>query len=225
VRTARQADGWHVVFSCELPDPDVASSPLPATGIDLGLKVLLVTADGDEITPPRYYRHAQAAWRRAPRSVARKQKGSHRRRQAVQRLAQRHLHVANQRQRRHFHHHVARCLIRQYGMIAHEALNIQGIARSRLAKSTHDVGWGQFRSILHSKAEGAGVRVIAVPPAYTSQDCSGCGERVHQTRSVRMHVCPSCGLIRDRDENAARTILRLARSLQASTWPTGASVA
>jgi putative transposase len=219
----READGWHVVFSCELPDAEVTPSSLPATGIDLGLKAFLVTADGREIAPPRYYRTAQKALRRAQRAVTRKQKGSHRRHKAVARLAKHHLHVANQR--RNFHHHVARSLVRQYGLIAHEALNIQGIARSRLAKATHDVGWGQFLSILHSKAEGAGVQVVAVPPAHTTQDCSGCGERVYKTLSMRMHACPRCGLVLDRDENAALNILRLGRSLQASTWPTGASVA
>jgi putative transposase len=219
----READGWHVIFSCELSAAEVPPSPSPATGVDLGLKAFLVTADGQEIAPPRYYRQAQAALRRAQRSVARKEKGSRRRRKAVGRLAKHHLHVANQR--RNFHHHVARSLVSQYGLIAHEALNIQGIARSRLAKSTHDVGWGQFLALLHSKAEGAGVRVVAVPPAYTSQDCSGCGERVTKTLSVRTHVCPACGLVLDRDENAALNILRLGRSLQALTWPSGASVA
>jgi len=55
----READGWHGVLSCELPDAEKALPPLPATGIDLGLKVFLVTADGCEIAPPRYYRKAQ----------------------------------------------------------------------------------------------------------------------------------------------------------------------
>jgi putative transposase len=71
----READGWHVVFSCEVPDVEVMPSPLPATGIDLGLKAFLVTADGCEIAPPRYYRKAQATLRRSQRAVARKQKG------------------------------------------------------------------------------------------------------------------------------------------------------
>lgn len=217
----READGWHVVVSCELPDAELAPSALPATGIDLGLKAFLVTADGQTIAPPRYYRKAQAALRRAQRSVARKQKGSNRHTKAVHRLAKHHLHVRNQR--RNFHHQTAYHLTHQYGAIVHEALNIQGIARSRLAKSTHDVGWGQFLSILHSKAEGAGVRVIAVPPANTTQQCSACGalpETPQQRKrlSDRVHRCPSCGYMADRDLNAARNILRLGRSLQASTW-------
>jgi putative transposase len=220
----READGWHVVFSCELPDAEIAPSPLPATGIDLGLKVFLVTADGREIAPPRYYRKAQAALRRSQRAVARKQKGSKRRKKAIQNLAKQHLHVANQR--RNFHHQVARQLVSDYGMIAHEALNIQGIARSRLAKSTHDVGWGYFLGILHSKAEGAGVQVMAVAPNDTTQQCSACGEapetpEQRKTLSDRVHRCSACGYTADRDLNAAQNILRLGRSLQASTFPLG----
>jgi putative transposase len=223
-----EADGWHVAFSCELPDAEVAPSPLPATGIDLGLKAFLVTADGQQIAPPRYYRKAQAALRRSQRAVARKQKGSHRRKKAVQRLAKQSLHVANQR--RNFHHQVAHQLVNNYGMIAYEALNIQGVARSRLAKSTHDVGWGQFLSILHSKAEGAGVQVTAVPPKNTTQRCSACGAmpetpEQYKTLSDRVHQCPSCGYTADRDLNAAQNILWLGRSLQASTWSNGMCVA
>ena len=220
----READGWHVVFSCELPDAEVVPSPLPATGIDLGLKVFLVTADGRQIAPPRYYRKAQAALRRSQRAVARKQKGSNRRKKAVQHLAKQHLHIANQR--RNFHHQVARHLVSNYGMIAHEALNIQGIARSRLAKSTHDVGWGYFLGILRSKAEGAGVQVMVVPPKDTTQQCSACGalpETPEQRKTLadRVHRCSSCGYTADRDLNAAKNILRLGRSLQALTFPLG----
>jgi putative transposase len=194
----READSWHVVFSCELLDAEVQPSPLPATGIDLGLKAFPVAAGGREIAPPRSYRQAQQALRRAPRAVAREHKGSNRRKKAVARLAKHHLHVANQR--RTFHHHIARQLvlhlINHYGMIAHEALNIQGIARTRLAMSTHDVGGGQLLSILHRKAEGAGVQVIAVPPANTTQQYSACGalpETPEQRKRLddRVHRCAS----------------------------------
>jgi putative transposase len=206
----RESDSWHVVFSCELPDAEAQPAPLPATGIDLGLKLFLVTADGREIAPQRSCRQAQKALRRAQRAVAR--------------LAKHHLHVANQR--RTFHHHVARQLVRQHTMIAHEGLNIQGIARARLAQSTHDVGWGQFRTILHRKAEGAGRRVIAVPAANTTRQCSACGalpETPEQRKTLgdRVHCCPSCGYTADRALTAAQNILRLGRSLQVSPFPVG----
>jgi transposase len=81
-------------------------------------------------------------------------------------------------------------------------------------KSISDAGWAQFRAILEGKAVYAGRRVVAVPPAYTSQDCSGCGERVEKSLSVRTHICPSCGLVLDRDENAARNIQGAGQALR-----------
>ena len=134
--------------------------------------------------------------------------------------------VANQR--RDFHHKTARKLVGANSLIALEALNIKGIARSRLAKSTHDAGWAQFVNILVSKAEEAGVRVIVVDPRNTTQACSACGAlpEVKKALSDRTHSCP-CGNVADRDVNAAQNILNLGLgwSLQAQTKRDAASVA
>jgi transposase len=86
------------------------------------------------------------------------------------------------------------------------ALNIKGIARTRMAKSTHDAGWGQFLSILSIKAARAGLTTIAVNPNGTTQDCSNCGQKVPKTIADRWHSCPHCGLELDRDHNAAINI-------------------
>lgn len=220
----REPDGWHAVFSCDLGDVQIPPSPGPAVGIDLGLKAFLVTSDGESVEPPRLYRTAQARLRRAQRRLARRQKGSHRRRKAAQLVAKLHQHVANQR--RDFHHKTALALVRQHGVIVHEDLNVKGIARSRLAKSTHDAGWASFLAILRSKAEEAGCAVIAVPPYNTSQVCSRCGclPGTPKTLADRIHVCPHCGFVADRDHNAALNILRLGLSRQALT-PAVADVA
>jgi putative transposase len=135
-------------------------------------------------------------------------------------------HQQGQRQRRDFHHKTALALVRRYDGIYLEDLQVRNLSRSPepqpdgnggyrhngagakagLNKSIHDAGWSAFRVILACKAAGAGKRVEAIPPAYTSQECRGCGERVRKSLSVRTHVCPTCGLIVDRDENAALTI-------------------
>ena len=88
--------------------------------------------------------------------------------------------------------------------------------KAGLNKSILDAGWSQFLTILTYTAASAGKRVEAVPPAYTSHECSNalpdgtvCGERVQKPLSVRTHICPACGSILDRDENAARNILRV----------------
>src|SRR5262249_21690260 len=125
--------------------------------------------------------------------------------QAARRLARKHHKV--KRQRRDFHHKTALSLLRTYDTIYLEDLRVATRVRNRhLAKSISDAGWGPFRTILEAKAVYAGRQVVAVPPASTSQDCSGCGTRIPKSLSVRTHVCTSCGLSLDRDENAARTI-------------------
>ena len=111
------------------------------------------------------------------------------------------------RQRADFHHKTALHLLRQYDTIYLEDVRVANLVRNHhLAKSISDAGWAQFRTILEAKAACAGRRVVAVPPASTSQDCSGCGARIPKSLSVRTHVCTSCGLVLDRDENAARNI-------------------
>jgi putative transposase len=189
----------------------VPAHPLPRTGcetgIDVGLKVFLITADGEIVENPRHYRTAEQKLARAQRRVSRRKKGSHRRCKAVYLLKRKHQQV--RRQRRDFHHKTALALLRRYDTIYLEDLRVANMLRNpHLAKSISDAGWTSFRAILEAKAACAGRQVIAVPPAYTSQDCSGCRERVRKSLSVRTHVCPSCGLVMDRDENAAINILR-----------------
>jgi putative transposase len=120
-----------------------------------------------------------------------------------------------QRQRADFHHKTALTLLRRYDAISLEDLRVANLVRNRrLATSISDAGWAQFRTILEAKAACAGRRVIAVPAQYTSQDCSGCGARVPKSLSVRTHVCTACGLVLDRDENAARNIQRAGQALR-----------
>jgi putative transposase len=99
--------------------------------------------------------------------------------------------------------------VRQYDTISHEDLQTANLLRNHhLAKSIADAGWSAFLRILAFKAVCAGKRVVAVPPAYTSQACSGCGVLIHKGLSVRWHSCPACGTSLHRDHNAARNIER-----------------
>ena len=223
VSVKRSCGKWYVIFSCDLGDAPEATGDGPAVGIDLGLESFLVTSEGESVGPPRYYRESQKKLRRAQRSVSRKKKGSKRQRKAREKVARLHEKTANQR--RDFHHKQARRLVDQHGLIAHETLNVKGITRSWLAKSTHDAGWACFLNILSYKAEEAGTRVFAVDPRNTTQACSACGAlpEVKKALSDRTHVCP-CGYVADRDVNAALNILRLGRSLQDETWRVSACV-
>ncbi len=207
VTVSREADGWYVCFSCA----DVPMQPLPATGqktgIDLGLEAFATTSTGERIFHPGWYRKAERALKTAQRRVARRKKGSARRRKAVTLLAKAHLTV--KRQRRDFHHKVALRLLQENDTIYHEDLRTANMVKNHhLAKSISDAGWSVFLSILAAKAAYAGRRVVAVPPAYTSQMCSGCGIMVKKGLSVRWHTCPDCGTSLHRDHNAAKNIER-----------------
>ncbi len=223
VSLKRSCGKWYVIFSCDLGDAPEATGDGPAVGVDLGLKSFLVTSDGASVEPPRYYRKASKKLRWAQRALARKKKSSTRRGKARHRVAKLHEKVANQR--RDFHHKQARKLVDAHGLIVHEALNVKGIARTRLAKSTHDAGWAQFVNVLGEKAEEAAVRVIAVDPRNTTQACSACGAmpEVRKTLSERVHGC-SCGYTAGRDVNAALNIKALGLCVRDGTQRVAASV-
>jgi len=210
VTISREADGWYVAISCA----DVPVRPLPPTGqetaIDLGLESFATRADGERIHAPAYHRKATAYLRHCQRRVARRKRGSRRRKKAVKLLAKAHQHVRNQR--RDFHHKEALKLVRSYDTVYHEDLRVTNMVKNHhLAKSISDAGWNGFLGILTFKAESAGKRAVAVNPAFTSQRCSGCGVIVAKGLSVRWHRCPDCGASLHRDHNAALNILRLGR--------------
>jgi putative transposase len=127
VTLSKEADGWYVCFSCA----DVPIAPLPQTGretgIDVGLKVFLITADGQSVENPRHYRKAERALKKAQQRVSRRKKGSKRRRKAVRVLAKQQQHV--RRQRADFHHKTALALVRAYDIISVEAIQPANLSR------------------------------------------------------------------------------------------------
>jgi putative transposase len=191
-------------------------------------EVFLITADRQVVDNPRRYRTAEQQVVTAQRRVSRRKQGSTRRPKAVQLLKRRHQRV--QRQRRDIHRKTARALLQQYDVVSLEDLQVRNLVRNHsLAKSISDASWAAFRTILEAKAACAGRQVIAIPPAFTSQDCSGLlpdgsrfRQRVPKSLSVRTHDCPCCGLVLDRDVDAAQNILW---ARQARTQPVGAGVA
>jgi len=191
------------------------------TGIDLGLESFATLADGTMIHTPAYYRKAEAYLRRCQRRVVRRQKGSKRREKAIKLLAKAHQHIRNQR--RDFHHQAAHKLVQQYDTIYFEALETANLLKNHhLAKSISDAGWSAFLNMLVFTAVNAGKHAIAVPPASTSQTCSGCGILVAKGLSVRWHHCPECGASLHRDHNASLNILAVGQNASAMQRPANA---
>ena len=214
----RKADGYYLSLSLEckaVPNSTPSARWNKAVGIDLGLKDFLTTSDGEVVSIPQHYRKAEKRLKVLQKAVSRKEKGSNKRKKAVRKLAKQHKKVADTR--KDFHFKVVKHLLDRYDIVAHEDLNIKGLSRTRLSKSVHDAGWGQFLSILKVKAENAGLMSIAVNPGGTSQTCSNCGKTVKKELSDRWHCCSYCGYEADRDLNASINIKNLAVGHPASS--------
>lgn len=211
-----QTDKWFVYFSCD----NVPNRPLPYNeeeiGIDVGCESFITTSEGIKIENPRFSNKTKEILISRQQRLSRRKKGSNRKRKARVLVARAHEKIFNQR--RDFHFKIANSLVNQFGSIYIEDLH-SWITFRGLNRSMRDVAWFGFFDILCFKAEEAGRRIIKVPAKNTSQMCSSCGIKVSKDLSVRVHSCPVCGLIIDRDYNAALNILRLGQSLRLNTAP------
>ena len=227
VTMRRAATGkWYVCFSCD----NVPERRLPETGkavgLDLGITSFVVDSEGNKADNPQYHKEALAELRRKQRKLSRRVKGSNRRRKARAQVAQAHEKVSNQR--RDFLHKLANHYVQNYDAICIEDLNVKGMVRNHhLARSILDSSWGIFVGLITYKAEEAGrdlVRIGRFDPS--SKRCGACGA-IHQDLrlSDRQWVCQSCGVLHDRDHNAAVNILRAGQALRALTCASGQSVA
>jgi len=211
VTVIREPDGRCYASFVVGRDPTPLAPVARTAGIDLGLAwfATVVASDGtvEQVANPRHLRAAQRRLARAQRQLARKRKGSANRAKARVRVATAHRKV---RDRRADHHHkLALRLIRENQVVAVEDLCVAGLGRTRLAKSVHDAGWATFVRLLEDKAAQHGRRVVKIGRwEPTSQLCSACRHRDGpKPLGIRAWVCPACGVVHDRDANAARNIL------------------
>jgi len=198
---------WYVCFSCESPPKPLPISGL-AVGVDLGLTTFLTLSNGATIANPRFFRKEEKALAKAQRKLSKQANGTPERRKAKKVVAHIHNRIANKRC--DFAHKESRRLVNQYGFIAFEDLNINGMVQNHcLAKSISDVAWNQLVQFTAAKAEEAGRVVVQVDPRNTTKMCSRCGMLVEKTLSERVHKCPHCSLEMNRDLNASINILRI----------------
>ncbi len=208
VRIVRRADGYYVQFCVAVDIREELEPTGNKVGLDVGLKDFYTDSDGNTEPNPRFYRTSYKRLKFYQRRVSRKKKGSSNRNSSVNRLGRQHLKIS--RQREEHVKRLARCVIRSNDLVAYEDLKVRNLVKNHcLAKSINDAGWYQFREWIEHFGEKFGRVTVAVNPAYTSQNCSNCGEIVKKSLSTRTHTC-KCGCKLDRDHNAAINILKRA---------------
>jgi len=208
VRVVRRADGYYVQFLIDQERLEKRTPTGKTLGLDVGLTHFYTDSDGQTVENPRHLRKSQKALKRLNHRFSRTKKGSKNRAKARNRLSRKHLKVS--RQRKDFAVKLARCVIQSSDLVAYEDLQVRNLVKNRkLAKSISDAAWSNFRQWLEYFGKVFGVVTVAVPVHYTSQNCSNCGEVVKKSLSQRTHRCQHCGIVLDRDWNAAINILEL----------------
>jgi len=205
----RQNGHFYVFFSCDEVPQNILPVSKKEIGIDIGIKSFAVMSNGQIVNNPKYMKQNEENLKKLQQQHSKKK--TPKTRKSLSRL---HKKVSNQR--KDFQHKLSRKIIDQFGYIFVEKLKPKEMINGNfriLNKSINDAAWSQFFNFLRYKAESAGRTFVEVNPKNTTQTCSTCGQIVPKDLSIRIHDCPSCGLVLDRDHNAALNILRLERSL------------
>ena len=199
---------WFASFLVETELPLILQKTGLSIGVDVGISSFLTLSDGQHVPNPRFFVNEEKNLAKAQRKLSKAEKGTALRKKALKVVQHVHERITNKRN--DFAQKVSLNLVKAYDLITFEDLNIKGMIQNHcLAKHIADVAWNQLITLTTYKAEWAGKRVELVNPYNTSQMCSGCGQIVQKDLSERTHSCPFCGLIIDRDHNAAINILRL----------------
>ena len=202
----RDIDQWYACISAAVESKPIESREGEPVGVDLGVAKLATLSNGRIFENPRHLDNSITRLKTFQRGLSRTKRGSSNREKARVLLAKAWRKVRNQRL--DLAHKVSADLASEYSTIVFEDLHIPSMVKNHsLASAITDASWGQLRRLTAYKAERRGGRVILVEPRGTSQKCSGCGEVVPKGLSERVHDCPNCGLVLDRDVNAARNIL------------------
>jgi putative transposase len=218
MRLIRRADGYYAQFSIQVDRNETRDKTGTAVGLDMGLKYLLADSNSNFVLPPQFLRKAEKRLKRLQRRVSKKydkqrrkdkQSQSNNYHQSRIQLAKQHLKVS--RQRKDFAVKLARYVVISNDIVAFEDLKVKNLVKNRhLSKSISDASWGILRQWIEYFGKIFDVETIAVPPHYTSIECSDCGARVKKSLSTRTHVC-ECGCELDRDTNASINIRLVAK--------------
>lgn len=205
---SEEAGRWFVSIQAEEAIPDPAPTNTTACGLDLGIKTLATCSDGTTFANPRALKHAQKRVRRLERQKSRRTLGSKNRKKTCKKLAKQHAHIAHVR--RDAAHNLTSYVCKNHALIAIEDLHVAGMLKNHhLAQAVSDSNFGEIRRQLEYKASWYGAHVVVIDRfAPSSKTCSGCGWIDEDLDlSVRTFVCEECGLVIDRDLNAAINLM------------------
>jgi len=209
VRLVKRADGYYAQFCVDIARKEEVKPSQTTIGLDVGLNHFYTDSNGEVVENPRFLRKSERQLKKLQRQVSKCKKGSANRHKAIKRLARKHLQVSTI-QRKDFAIKTARCVVRSNDLIAYEDLQVRNMVKNhKLAKSISDASWSMFRDWVEYFGKVFGKVTVAVPPQYTSQNCSTCGTVVQKSLSERTHQCSHCGTVLDRDHNAALNILAM----------------
>ena len=204
---------WFVTFAC-VCESECLPDELKRIGVDVGLQSFATLSNGKKIDNPRFFKKEQDALAKAQRKLSKLAKSTPERAKARKVVSRIHERITNKRT--DFAHQQSRRLVNTYGVLVFEKLavvdmmsNHTQVFGNKLNKSIADVAWSQLAQFTAYKAEDAGRLFLQVDPRNTSKKCSRCGSIVPKDLGVRIHDCPHCGLVLDRDHNAAINILAL----------------
>jgi putative transposase len=193
---------WHacVVLDIDVVIPKI--SLVKSIGIDVGIKNFAYDSDGYQTPNPLNLQKMLRPLARVQKKISRRQKGSNNYTKALKWYQIIHERIKNKR--RDFLHKLSTQYARKYGVIFIERLQkLNMVQNRRLARNILDSGWGIFETMLDYKT-----KLVEVPAKNTTVDCSKCGHAVPKSLAVRTHRCDVCGLVLDRDHNAAINILK-----------------
>jgi putative transposase len=210
-----RTDTWSVSCSCACAEPAAVPPTAQAVGSAVGLTTCATLRSGRQIANPRFLRTEDRARANAHRRLSQAEQGTPDR--AERRTVVARVHERLAWRRGDFAHQHRRRLVNAFDLSAVEDVSLNRMRQTQcLAKSRARAAWTPFAAALSHTVAWAGRRSVAVHPADTSQDCSLCGHRQPLSLADRTYVCPCCGLLRDRDLNAARNSVRLGRQSLAS---------
>lgn len=221
---SRVAERWFISINVRLEDYSKPRTGDGTVGIDLGVRHAAVLSNGNVYDSPKPLSKVLARLRRANKSLIRKQKGSNRRQKARNRLARLHARVANARN--DFLHKLTSQICRENQTVVIEDLDVKNMLQNRrLSRAISDIGFHEFRRQLTYKAEIYGVQLIVADRWFpSSKTCSSCGYIKNELPlRKREFVCECCGMVEDRDLNAAKNLKQLADGLSVIARGDGSS--